>query len=189
MRPLVAVVGDASLPRGSKKRRLALELGQRLVDSGFRVVTGGLGGVMEAASKGARSSRKYRPGDVVGILPSLDPSTANPYVDVVLPTGLDMGRNLLVAQASALVAIGGGAGTLSEIAFAWMLKRLIVALRVDGWSGRLADQRVDGRIRYKGIPDDRVYGADTALEAAALVHRLLPLYDRRHRGIPPGGRP
>lgn len=189
MKRLVAVVGDAGVTRRSLKYRIAREVGKRLVDSGFGVVTGGLGGVMEAASMGARSSRKYRPGDVMGILPSLDAATANRYVDVVLPTGLDHGRNLLVAQAAALVAIGGGAGTLTEIAFAWMFKRLVVALRVDGWSGRLADGRVDERIRYQHMPDDRVYGADTAEEAASLVRRLLPKYNGTHRGIPPGRRP
>jgi len=185
-RALVAVVGDASLPARSPKRRLSYELGRLLVDAGFRLLSGGLGGVMEAASRGARSSPRYRPGDVVGILPSSDPSTANRYVDIVIPTGLDLGRNMLVAQASAVVAVGGGAGTLSEIAFAWIHRRLIVALRVDGWSGRLADERIDERVRYPSLQDDLVYGADSAIEAVSLVTRLLPVYTRRHRAIPPG---
>jgi uncharacterized protein (TIGR00725 family) len=182
-RLIVAVAGDATLDARSPKRRLAREIGCRLVDSGFRVLTGGLGGVMEEASRGARASSRYRDGDVIGILPSFDPATANPHVDIALPTGLDMGRNLLVAQASAIVAIGGGAGTLAEIAFAWMLRRLVVALRVDGWSGQLADTRIDARDRRVQVPDDRVYGADTAIEAVALVRRLLPAYTRWHRGI------
>jgi len=183
VRPLVAVIGDARLAARSPKARLATEVGRRLIDAGFRLVTGGLRGVMEAASRGARSSKRYQPGDTIGILPSFDPSTANRFVDVVLPTGLDMGRNLLVAQASAVIAIGGGAGTLAEIAFAWMCKRLIVALRVDGWSGRLADSPVDHRLRHDGMPEDQVYGADTAEEAVAIIRRLLPAYRRRHRGV------
>jgi uncharacterized protein (TIGR00725 family) len=184
IRPIVAVVGDAELPPRSPKGRLAGEVGRRLVEGGFRVLTGGLGGAMEAASRGARRSPCHRPGDVIGILPSFDPATANPYVDVAIPTGLDLGRSLLVAQASAVVAVGGGAGTLSEIAFAWTLRRLIVALRVSGWSGKLADERLDDRVRYPDLPDDRVYGADTAAEAVRIVRRLLPVYTRRHRSIP-----
>lgn len=184
VRPIVAVVGDASLRSQSPKRDLAREVGRRLVDAGCRVLTGGLGGVMEEASRGARSSRRYRNGDVIGILPSFDPSTANGHVDIVLPTGLDMGRNLLVAQASAMVAIGGGAGTLAELAFAWMLRRLIVGFRVEGWSGRLADTRIDHRDRGASGKDDRIYGADSAEEAVKIVRRLLPAYARRHRQIP-----
>lgn len=183
-RPIVAVVGDASLSLRSPARRLAREIGRRLVDAGFRVLTGGLGGVMEEASRGARASSRYRSGDVIGILPSFDPGTANPYVDIALPTGLDLGRNLVVAQASAMVAIGGGAGTLAEMALAWILRRPIVALRVEGWSGRLADKRIDARDRHARVRDDRVHGADSAIEAVALVRRLMPAYTRRHRKIP-----
>lgn len=184
VRSIVAIVGDASLGPRSPKRILAREVGRRLVDAGCRVLTGGLGGVMEEASRGARSSKSYRNGDVIGILPSFDPRTANGYVDIALPTGLDMGRNLIVAQASAMVAIGGGAGTLAELAFAWMLRRLIVALRVDGWSGRLADSKIDHRDRRARVKGDRIYGADSAEEAVELVRHLLPAYGRRHRQIP-----
>ena len=61
--------------------------------------------------------------------------------------GLDHARNTLVANADAVIAVGGGAGTLSEIAFAWMFKRLIVAVRGLGWADRVADQRIDARVR------------------------------------------
>lgn len=67
-------------------------------------------------------------------------------------------RNQVVANSDAVIAIGGGAGTLSEIAFAWMLSRLIIAYEVKGWSGKLANTRLDHRIRYPGIEDDRVFG-------------------------------
>ena len=140
--------------------------------------------MMEAASRGAQSSLKWRPGAVVGVLPGHDPTAANPYVDLVLPTGMDLARNMVVAHTDALVAIGGGAGTLSEIALGWQLHRLLLAFRVDGWSGRLADSRIDDRVRYADIGDDRVYGVDDVVEAVQMLDDLLPLYQRRHRGVP-----
>ncbi len=182
-RPIVAVIGDARLPEGDVRLDTALACGRLLVDNGFRVITGGMGGVMRAASAGARSSAHYQPGDTIGLLPGHDPGGADEHVDIVIATGLDVGRNLVVANSDAVIAIGGGAGTLSEIALAWQMHRLIIGLRVTGWSGELADRRVDGRVRYPGVPDDRVYGAITAEEAVGLVARWLPEYQRRHQGV------
>ena len=89
--------------------------GRRLAELGAVVVTGGRGGVMEAASRGA----KLAGGQTVGILPGLDRSDANAFVDVAIPTGLGEMRNALVARAGqAVVAVGGAWGTLAEIAFA-----------------------------------------------------------------------
>lgn len=110
-------------------------------------------------------------------------AAANPWVDVAIPTGLDLARNMLVAHADAIVAIGGGAGTLSELALAWQLRRLVIAYRVAGWSGRLADERIDARVRYPELAGDRVYGVDDASEVIALLEGLLPRYDRSHRGV------
>ena len=112
---------------------------------------------MEAACRGARASLHYQPGDTVAVLPGHDPADANPFADVVIPSGLDHVRNSIVAHADAVSAIGGGAGTMSEICLAWIYKRLIVALRVEGWSGKIADQRVDERVRYPNEQDDRVF--------------------------------
>ncbi len=178
-RRLVAVIGDANVPAGSQKDLLAEDVGRLLVDAGFRVLTGGLGGVMEAACRGARSSSRYQSGDTVAVLPGHDPADANPFVDVVIPSGLDHVRNSIVAHADAVIAIGGGAGTMSEICLAWIYKRLIVALRVEGWSGKVADQRVDERVRYPNQPDDRVFGATSAAAAASLVSNLVGRYFRR----------
>lgn len=182
-KPMIAVVGDAKLESGSVKDILAEEIGRGIIDAGYRLVTGGLGGVMEAAHRGARQSPNWHEGCSIAILPGSDPGKANPYADIVIPTGLDHVRNTIVAQASAVIAIGGGAGTLSEIAFAWMHKRLIIALACEGWSGRLADTRLDDRIRYETIRDDRIYGAQTAADAFTHLSSLLPLYDGHHRRI------
>jgi uncharacterized protein (TIGR00725 family) len=178
---IIAVIGDASIDPDSPRDRFAEELGKRIIDQGWQLQTGGLGGVMEAASRGGRASPSWSSGSIIGILPGCDPARANPYVDVALPTGLGHGRNLLVAQADAVVAVGGGAGTLSEMAMAWMLHRLILARRGEGWAGRLADQRIDERVRFPGIPDDRVFGVDTAEEAIAILVQRLPAYRTRTR--------
>lgn len=183
LRPLIAVVGDASLAADAQAARIAFEIGRGLIDGGYRLVTGGLGGVMEAASRGARSSAKWRSGDIVAVLPGSDRRAANAYVDIVVCTGLDHGRNLIVAQADALIAVGGGAGTLSEIAFAWIQRRLIVGLRCGGWSERLADQRIDERVRYRELVDDRVYGAANATDAIAIVDEHLATYSATRERI------
>jgi uncharacterized protein (TIGR00725 family) len=182
-RPLIAVIGDAKLEPGSVKDKLAEDIGRALVDAGYRVLTGGLGGVMEAASRGARSSSKYRSGDTVGVVPGHDPGEANAFVDVVLASGLDHVRNSVVAHADAVIAVGGGAGTMSEICFAWIYKRLIIGMRVEGWSGRMADQRVDERTRYPNEADDRIFGADSADDVVRILADRLARFADHHRGV------
>ena len=121
--PYVAVVGpgDAS----PQELHAAEEVGAGLADAGAVVVTGGLGGVMEAACRGARSRR----GHTVGILPGEDRDAANGWVEIALTTGIGELRNgLVVRAADALVAIGGGHGTLSEVALALKLGRPVVGL-------------------------------------------------------------
>ncbi len=179
----IAVIGDARVPTDDQRYLIAEELGRGIIDHGYRLLTGGMGGVMEAACRGARSSTSWREGDIIGVLPGSDPDVANPFVDIVVTTGLDHGRNQVVAQSAAVVAVGGGAGSLSELAFAWIYRRLVIALRCSGWSGRLADQRIDERARYPEIEEDCVYGADDAKEALKLLERYLPLYHGRHRAI------
>ncbi len=178
---VVAVIGDSHVDPGSDAERFAEGLGRRIVDHGWRVQTGGLGGVMEAACRGARASARWTPGATVGLLPGLDPADANPHVDLAIPTGLGHVRNLLVAQADAVVAVGGRAGTLTEMGFAWMCGRLLLAWRGGGWSGRLADTRIDDRARRPDVHEDRVFGVDTPDEAAALLEAYLPIYARRVR--------
>src|SRR3954447_20852118 len=121
--PYVAVVGpgDASPDELAK----AEEVGAGLAAAGAVVVTGGLGGVMEAACRGARSRR----GRTIGILPGEDRDAANGWVEIAIATGLGELRNgLVVRAADALVAIGGAYGTLSEVALALKLGRPVVGL-------------------------------------------------------------
>jgi uncharacterized protein (TIGR00725 family) len=182
-RRLIAVVGNARLPEGDERLALAREVGRRLVDAGHRVVTGGLGGIMSAAHEGARTSSRYREGDTIALLPGFDPAAANPFADIVIPTGLDVARNVIVANSDAVVAIGGGAGTLSEMALAWQLRRLVVALRVAGWSGELAGTIVDDRVRQPSLDVDLIHPAESAAQAVEIVQARVGLHDRRHRSV------
>lgn len=182
-RACIVVVGDARLDPAHPRSALAEELGRRLVDAGFRVVTGGMGGAMLAAHRGARSSEAWFDGAGIGILPGSDANQANEYVDIAIPTGLDHARNAIVAQSAALVAVRGGAGTLSEMALAWSFGRLVIGMRCGGVSESLADRRIDERVRYPGMPDDRVFGAVTADDAISLLRRLLGQYERVYKGI------
>ena len=175
-RSSICVVGHARLPDGDRRLVLAFEVGRGLIDAGYRLVTGGMGGVMEAAHRGARASESWFEGAGIGILPDSDCSKANPYVDIAIPTGMGHLRNSVVAHADAVIAIGGGAGTLSEAALAWNYGRLIIGLRCGGWSERLSDAPIDERRRYPHMSGDKVYGADTADEAVTLLRKLIGSY-------------
>lgn len=178
MRKIVSVIGNSSLPEWDERYAKARELGKALISGGYRVVTGGLGGCMEAVCRGCRESPEYREGDVIGILPGYDPGEANEYVDVPIATGIYHCRNAVVANSDAVIAIGGGSGTLSEMALAWIMQRLIIAYRVEGWSGEMADRRIDYRIRYPDVEGDRVYGVSNTEEALEYL-KLIPLYSGR----------
>jgi uncharacterized protein (TIGR00725 family) len=128
---VIAVVGPGeNAPEGVCA--LAYEVGLLLARGGFVVVNGGLGGVMEAAARGASEGG----GVVVGLLPGDYRADANPHLTVAIPTGLGQARNaLVVAAADAVIAVGGSWGTLSEIALARRGPKPVVCLR--GW--RLTD--------------------------------------------------
>jgi uncharacterized protein (TIGR00725 family) len=110
---VIAVVGAGAT--SPDQEETAEEVGRLLARRGVTVVTGGRGGVMAAASRGAAEAG----GVVVGLLPGPDRAEANPWVGVAVPTGLGELRNgLVVRAADALIAVGGGYGTLSEVALA-----------------------------------------------------------------------
>lgn len=183
-KPIVSVIGNAHIPQDSPQCILAYEIGKKLMDAGYRLSTGGLDGVMEAVSRGASESENHEPGSIIGLIPSFNTESCNPYIDTPIATGLDIGRNVVVANADAVVAVGGGAGTLSEMANAWALNRLIIACRITGWSAKLADTRIDEKIRYETIPEDRVYGADTADDVIQLLNTYIGKYTKRHDRLP-----
>jgi uncharacterized protein (TIGR00725 family) len=132
-------------------------LGRRLAEGGAIVVCGGGPGVMAAVCHGAQSAG----GTTVGLLPGLDRAEGNPHLTISIPTGLGQGRNLLLVRSSdALIAVGGGFGTLSEIALALRTSTPVIGLAT--WSLQLDDQQVDA-FPVAGDPDT---AAQLALEAA-----------------------
>lgn len=122
-RIVIGVIGS-SLASG-KPYGEALEVGRLAAQRGAFVLTGGLGGVMEAACKGAKEAG----GQTIGILPGFDTRDANAYIDIPIVTGLNHARNIIVVRTSdVLIAVGGEYGTLSEIAFALKLGKTVVGL-------------------------------------------------------------
>ncbi len=104
---------------------IAEQVGRKIAEAGAVLVCGGMGGVMEAACRGAKSVG----GLTVGILPGTDRHQANAYVDVTVATGLGEARNLaIIATADVLIAVGGSYGTLSEIGFALKRGRKVIGL-------------------------------------------------------------
>jgi hypothetical protein len=107
-------------------------VGRLLAERGAVLVCGGLGGTMEAACRGAGQAG----GTTVGLLPGTDRAAANPHVDIAIPTGLGEARNAIVVRtADVVIAVGGGYGTLSEIALALKMGRRVVGLgtwEIDG---------------------------------------------------------
>lgn len=105
--------------------KIAFEVGRHIARHKAILICGGLGGVMEAAAKGARSEN----GLTIGILPGGNPDDANEYIDIPIVTGINYARNVLVARTSqALIAVGGRYGTLSEIAHALNLGHPVIGI-------------------------------------------------------------
>ncbi len=157
-RPMLAIIGNAGeIPEA--QRQAAFDIGRLAIDQGFRIVCGGMDGVMQAAAQGAHASERYREGDTIGIGMSYRGKDVNPWIDVVVPTGLGFSRNMLVvASGDVVVAIGGGSGTLSEIALAWQIQRPILAYTSSsGWAGKLGGISLDARNAYTIEPFDDVH--------------------------------
>ncbi|MDQ6914673.1 MAG: TIGR00725 family protein [Actinomycetota bacterium] len=154
----VAVIGSGQAD--GDLLEAAESVGGELARRDAVVVCGGLGGVMEAACRGARSQG----GTTVGILPGTDRSDANAWVSIAIPTGLGELRNgLVVRAADAVIAVGGEFGTLSEIGFALKIGRPVVGLRT--WELARGGEAVTDAIV---VASDPVEAATRALELALL---------------------
>ncbi len=143
----ISVIGSGSSDGtlSPQMAKIANEVGKEIADRGAVLICGGLGGVMAEAAKGA----KERGGLTVGIIPGEDPDSANPYIDIPLPTGLGFARNVLVAYSGdVVIAVNGRLGTLSEISYALIKKKPVIGIHT--WNlGQLSG----------GIyPDEKAYG-------------------------------
>ena len=153
----VGVVGPSSADE--RELQEAEALGRGLAQRGHVVVCGGLGGVMSEVSRGAAGAG----GTVVGLLPGLDRTDANPFVTVAIPTGLGELRNaLLVRTSDVVVSVGGSWGTLSEIALA--VRTGVPVVAIGGWRTTTADGLV---------PTEAPSPVATAAEALDRLDRLL----------------
>ena len=129
----VAVVGGSTC--SAEDARVAEAVGRGLASRGVALVCGGMGGVMEAACRGAKSAG----GLTVGILPGDEQRSANPHVDVPVVTGMGHARNAIVVKtAQAVIAVDGSYGTLSEIALA--LQNGIAVIGLGTWDFSLRGQ-------------------------------------------------
>ncbi len=150
----LGVIGENEPP--AHLLETAEAVGRCVAEAGAALVCGGLGGVMEAACRGARGAG----GITIGILPGHDRREGNPYLTYAIPTGLGYARNILVVRAAdALIAVGGRFGTLSEIAYAKIEGRPVVGL--DTWTLTRAD--LPDPILRAGSPRDAVERALAAL--------------------------
>jgi uncharacterized protein (TIGR00725 family) len=135
-RPIVAVIGSGVAT--PEMVTIAKRVGQIVVECGARLLTGGLGGVMAAASEGAHGAAQYREGDVIGVLPGYASADANPWVDIALATWLGHARNtVVVAAADLVVLVGGDAGAMSEAGMALAIGRPLVIVKSTGTAGIL----------------------------------------------------
>ncbi len=160
---VISVIGASEIDKEIEDK--TIEIGRLIAKNNYAVVCGGLSGVMEAICKGA----KEEGGFTIGIIPHTEKGLANKYVDIVIPCPFSQARNIVVVLTGDLcLAISGKAGTLSEICFAWIYDKPIVALSsVQGWSSKIANQKLDNR------RNDMIYGVSTPLEAINKINELL----------------
>ena len=151
-----------------------------LIDENFRIVTGGVGTLQQAAHRGAKKSKNSGDGDTIAILPGFEPNPAIGHADIIIPTGLDVLRNGIVANSDAVICIQGGSGTLSEIAFAWQLNRPIISIGRGGWSSELAGRNIDQR-----FPDYEITDCSdvSLLSAISKLKDLISENRPRHKRI------
>ena len=159
----ISVIGASEINKEIEEK--TIEIGRLLAKNNYIVACGGLTGVMEAICKGA----KEEGGLTIGIVPQKNKSMANKYVDIIIPCPFSQARNIVVVLTGDIcLAISGKAGTLSEISFAWIYNKPIVALSsVQGWSSKIANQKIDDR------RNDMIYGVKTPEEAIDKINELF----------------
>lgn len=163
-RPQVTVIGNSQA--SPEAIALAEGVGELLGRLGCVVISGGGTGVMEAVSRGAKRNGAL----TIGILPGDRLDAGNPWLDVVIPTGIGYARNSAnVLAADVVIAVGGSSGTLSELAYAWLYDKPIIALTgAGGWAAQLAGERLDDRRA------DSIERAGSLQELEALLREHLP---------------
>ena len=161
----ILIIGNNDNGCTPEIEKIAYDAGKHVAESNSVLITGGLGGVMKAASHGAKDSG----GLTIGIIPQDDSSLANEYCDIVIPTGMGFTRDFLNAlSADGVIIVGGGSGTLSEICASYMSKKPMVAIRNLESS---ADPYIDGYLDHR--KNIKIIGVDTPKEAVAKILELI----------------
>ncbi len=161
----ILVIGNNTNGCTPKHEKIAYEVGAEIAKSDSVLITGGLGGVMAAASHGAHDAN----GLTVGIIPQDDATMANEFCDIVIPTGMGLTRDFLNAlSADGIIIVGGGSGTLSEVCAAYMYKKPMVAIRNIGGS---VEPYIDGFIDHR--ENIKIIGVDTPQEAVKKILELI----------------
>ena len=168
----IAVIGksakDPNDPVSPRALAAAEDVGREIATRGGMVISGGLSGVMEAVSRGAKEAG----GLTVALLPGSDKDDANEYVDVPIATGMGFMRNTLVVRAAdAVIMISGGIGTLNELTVAYENKPTVVLRGTGEWADRLPEAAFEGHYLDKRRSGYLHY-ADSAVEAVELAFRL-----------------
>ncbi len=169
---LITIIGksakDPRDPVPEKALRMAEEVGRLIAERKGIVVTGGLSGVMEAVSRGAKSAG----GVVIGILPGFDKGDANQFVDIAITTGMGWMRNTLTVRAAdAVIMISGGIGTLNELTVAYELKPTVILEGTGGWSSRIREVAYGGK-HLEEAKIAELHFAQTPEEAVELAFSL-----------------
>ncbi len=161
----ILVIGHNDNGCTPEHQRIAYEIGSEIAKFDCVLLTGGLGGVMKAACHGAHDAN----GLVIGIIPQDDPSFANEYCDIVIPSGMGLTRDFLNAlSADGIIIVGGGSGTLSEICAAYMYKKPMVAIRGTGGAAeKYIDDYVDHRKNVK------IIGVDSPQDAVKKILEIV----------------
>ncbi len=179
---IISVIGDSNAT--DTTYNISREVGRILIDNGYAIQCGGLGGIMKGVCEGAKMSPSYSYGCTIAITPSYDRTEVNAFADIVIPTGLGLMRNGTVVNADAIIVIGGGAGTLSEMALAWSMFKLIISFdNIEGWGKELSNKRIDHRNRYPSIPEDCVYGISTPEQMILFLNKYINKYNRQYKGV------
>jgi len=161
----ILVIGNNTNGCTPKHEKLAYDVGVEIAKSDSVLITGGLGGVMAAASHGAHDAN----GLTVGIIPQDDPTMANEFCDIVVPTGMGLSRDFLNAlTADGVIIVGGGSGTLSEVCAAYMYKKPMVAIRNIKSS---VEPYIDGFLDHR--ENIKIIGVDTPQDAVKKILELI----------------
>ena len=143
----IVVIGSSKATKELKTT--AYNVGQEIAKRGYILVCGGRDGIMEAACKGAKDNN----GLTVGITPEIHPNGGNKYLDLIIPSGINFSRNYIVQNSgSVIIMVGGSYGTLSELAYALLFKRKVIAIK-SKWA------KIDKKIIVAKSPKDAVLKA------------------------------